>query len=313
MLTQTQLRRRLKLRDFDTLLAVARCGSMAKAAIELSVSQPAVSKAIADMEHSVGVQLFDRTPQGIEPTIYGEIALKCARAVFDDIRQGMQEIDSVSDPTVGELRIGAAEPMLGGFLAAVIVVLHRKYPKLRFSVEQPQSVEEQHRELRERRVDLVIGRALPNRSEDDFTSEILFREPWSVVAGRGNPLTRRRKLHLADLLHEPWTVPHVGSAVWSYLIEAFQQAGLDRPRSVVTCGSIQMHSALLASGPYLAIFPRSLLRFSPYRMAVQILPVQLPGTPPPVAITMLKKRTVSPATRLFLDCARDLAKPLARI
>ena len=83
--------RRLKLRDLHILLAVARSGSMGKAAADLAISQPSISKAIADVEHAVGLRLLDRGPQGIEPTIYGRALLKCGTAVFDELaarRQG---------------------------------------------------------------------------------------------------------------------------------------------------------------------------------------------------------------------------------
>jgi DNA-binding transcriptional LysR family regulator len=307
-----RIRRRLKLRDLDTLIAVAQCGSMAKAATQLAVSQPAVSKAIADMEHTLGVRLLDRTAQGVEPTIYGQALLKWAAAVFDDVHQGVKEIEFLSDPTTGELRIGAVEPMLGGFLAAILVHLHRRYPRIAFEVTQLQSLAQQRRDLRERHVDLILGRVMPESIEDDMAIEILFEEPWSVVAAPDNPLARRRKLVLADLLNEPWTLPPRDSAVLSYLKQALAADGLELPRSVVTCGSIQMHQALMARGPFVAIFPRSLLHFGADRMAVKVLPVELPGPPPPVGITTLKNRTLSPVTQLFIAAAREVAKPLLK-
>src|SRR3954464_1961942 len=79
--------RRLKLRDLHIMLAVVQRRSMAKAASDLAISQPAVSKAISDMEHVLGLRLLDRTPQGIEPTVYGEAVLKHARALFDQSRR----------------------------------------------------------------------------------------------------------------------------------------------------------------------------------------------------------------------------------
>jgi DNA-binding transcriptional LysR family regulator len=88
-----RVRRRLKLRDLDTLVAVAQCGSMAKAAAHLAMSQPAVSMAIADIEQTLGVRLLDRTAQGVEPNLYGRALLKWAAAVFDDVRQGINEIE----------------------------------------------------------------------------------------------------------------------------------------------------------------------------------------------------------------------------
>jgi DNA-binding transcriptional LysR family regulator len=310
MINEARFRRRLRLRDFDTLLAVSRHGSMAKAATHLSVSQPTVSKTIADLEHALGIPLFDRTAQGVEPTRYGRALLKSAAAVFDDVRQGIAELEFLADPTTGELRVGGSEPMLGGFLAAVLADLHRQHPRMKFKVTQPSTVAQQRRELRERAVDLIVGRVMLTETEEDIATEVLFEEPWAVVSGLQNPLARRRKLALADLLDASWTLPWSDGVIGVYMTEAFRAAGLEPPRSVVTCASIQMHLALMANGPFLAIFPRSLLRFSANWMSVKVLPVRLPGPPPPVGIITLRKRTLSPVAQLFIERAREMAKPL---
>src|SRR5882757_5423868 len=111
---------RLKLRDLRLLLSVTDFGSMAKAAAHLHLTQSGVSKAIADMEHTLGVRLFDRTPRGVEPTLYGRALRKWGNAVFDDLRQGIKEIEYLADPTTGELQIGCSEAMTAGFMSAVI-------------------------------------------------------------------------------------------------------------------------------------------------------------------------------------------------
>ena len=307
-----RIRRRLKLRDLDTLLAVAECGSMAKAAVQLAVSQPAVSKAIADMEHTLGVNLFDRLAQGVEPTPYGRALIKWAGAVFDDVRQGVEEIGFLADPGAGELAFARLSRCWEGFLSAVLAHIYPRYPRIGFEVTQRSSFAQMLRELRERRFDLIVGRVARGQEEDDLATEVLFEEPWAVVAGPQNPLTRRRKLALNDLLDEPWTLPPPDTVVGTYLSGAFRAAGLDRPRTVVTSASIQVHHALMASGPFLAIFPRSLLRFSAGRLAVKVLPVELPGPPPPVGIVTVKNRTLSPVTQLFIACAREVAAPLAK-
>jgi DNA-binding transcriptional LysR family regulator len=283
---------------------------MAKAATRLSVSQPTVSKSIADVEHALGVRLFDRTAQGVEPNQYGRALLKWAVVMFDDVKQGVEEIEFLADPTVGTLRIGASEPMLGGFLAAIVAHLNRRYPKIIFDISQPPSVAQQRRDLLERRCDLVVGRIMTTDSEQDFATEILFEEPMLVVAGPHNPLARRRKLTLAQLLEEPWTMPRPDSAAGSYLTEAFRAAGLPMPRIVAICGSIQMHQALLANGGFLAMFPRSLLRFGANHLDVKVLSVEMPGRPPPVGITTLKNRTLNPLTQRFIACAREIAQSL---
>jgi DNA-binding transcriptional LysR family regulator len=309
--TETRIRRRLKLRDLDTLLIIAECGSMAKAASQLAISQPAVSKIISDMEHTLGVRLLDRTTRGVEPTVYGQAVLKCAAAVFDDVRQGVKQLEFLADPAAGDLRIGAAEPMLGGFLSAVIAQVSRRYPRVTFEVTQRASRAQMLRDLRERRFDLIVGRVVRDQRDDDLTTEVLFDEPWSVVVGPRNPLARRRKLNLRELLNEPWTLPPADTVVGAYLTEAFRAAGLDRPRSVMITASVQMHQALMARGRFLAIFPRSLLEFSAGRMALKVLPVELPGQPPPVGIIMLKNRMQNPTVQLFVAAAREIAKPLS--
>jgi molybdenum-dependent DNA-binding transcriptional regulator ModE len=68
--------KRLRLRDLHVLLTVVQHGSTAKAAQHLAVSQPAVSKTISDLEHTLGVQLLDRSPRGVEPTLYGGALVK---------------------------------------------------------------------------------------------------------------------------------------------------------------------------------------------------------------------------------------------
>ena len=126
--------RRVKLRDLHILLAVAHAGSMGKAAADLAVSQPVVSKAIADLEHALGLRLLDRSPQGVEMTLYGREVLKCGTAVFDDLRKGVEALEFLSDPTSGKLRIGCTEPLAAGFVGAVIERLSRKYPRAAFHV-----------------------------------------------------------------------------------------------------------------------------------------------------------------------------------
>src|SRR3954470_18601053 len=127
---------RLKLRDLRLLEAVVRWRSMAKAATHLNLSQPAVSKAISEMEHTLGVRLVDRSRQGVEPTPQGRVLLKRGAAIFDELRQGVSEIEFLSDPTAGEVRITASEPMTAGVLPIVLSQLSRKYPRISVYVTQ---------------------------------------------------------------------------------------------------------------------------------------------------------------------------------
>lgn len=302
---------RLKLRDLRLLLSVVQWGSMAKAAAQLNLTQSGVSRAIADMEHALGVRLFDRTSQGVEPTPYGSALRKWGNAVFDDLRQGVKEIEFLADPAAGELRIGCAEPMLSGLLPAIIGPLYRQYPRINFHVTGLSTSPQQYRELRERNVDLILGRMLQPLDED-LEGQVLFGERTLVVAGLQNPWGRRRKIELSELIDEPWVVPNPNAVVGAIFVDTFRRMNLKVPRIAVTSTSIQLHAAMLETGPFLSLFPGSLLRFGAKRLALKVLPVNLPAVPSPVGIVTLKNRTLSPVTQLFIDSARKTARPLAR-
>ena len=300
-------RRRLKLRHLDTLLAVAEHRSMAQAATHLSVSQPAVSKAIAEMEHALGVRLFDRTAQGVEPNLYGRAFLKWAIAVVDDVRQGVKELEFLADPAAGEVSVGASDPILAGLLPAIIERVHRDYPRMCIYVKHVLTSGQQARDLRERNVDLVLGR-LATPFDDDIEAETLFRENTFVVAGSKNRLTSRRRIRLAELMNEHWLLPPPDTVIGSLVAEAFRVSGLNLPRASVGTTSMQLYSALMADGPYLAILPTSMLHFSARRFSLKVVPVHLPIAPWPVGLVRLKDRIISPVAQVFIECTREVAK-----
>ena len=113
-----QFGRRLKLRDLHVFFTVVQVGSMAKAATQLGVSQPTVSETIADLEDSYGVRLFDRSPRGVEPTVYGTALHRRCVAAFDELKQSGRDIEVLADPEVGDLWIGCQESTSGGNIAA---------------------------------------------------------------------------------------------------------------------------------------------------------------------------------------------------
>ena len=303
--------RRLKLRDLHTLLAVAERKSMGKAARDLALTQPAVTKAIAEMERTLGVRVLDRTSRGVEPTPYGRVLLKWCGVIFDDLHQAVQEIDFLADPATGELRIGANEGILLGLLPAVLDRLSRQYPRVALHVTSSRSTADQYREMRNRNIDLIIGRVVKPAGGDDLNTEILLRDSFHVVAGARNRWTRRRSIGLAELANESWLLPQPDSVVWPAVEEAFRASGLDVPRASVSSSSVPLHAAMLSSGRYLGMLSSSTMSFGGARLGLKVLPVELPIRIPPIGIVSLKNRTINPLARLFIECAHSVAKPLA--
>jgi DNA-binding transcriptional LysR family regulator len=166
--------RRLRFRDLQVFFAVVQAGSMAKAANQLGLTQPAVSDIVAGLEHMFAVRLFDRNPRGVEPTIYGHALLKRGRAAFDELRQGIKDIDFLSDPKAGELRIGCPASVLGGTLSLAVESFCRQYPRVILHFDEVTSPGRDFPTLREREHDLVLARiARPLVDENDLDVEIL--------------------------------------------------------------------------------------------------------------------------------------------
>jgi DNA-binding transcriptional LysR family regulator len=309
---ETRIGRRLRLRDLHVLLTVVQCGSMAKAAQRLAISQPAISKAIADLESMLHVRLLDRGPRGVEPTLYGSTLVRRSLAVFDELRQGVGEIEFAADPSVGEVRIGCPESVTATFLPVVIERLRNRYPKLVLNVAQVNPTTLEIRDLRERNVDLLIGRVAPAFTEDDLRVEILFHERLIVVAGAQSEWARRRKIELADLVHGMWILYPPRQAPTLVVDEAFRAQGLDPPQPSIMTYSFYLREKLLVTSDYLSAVPASMLRaFNSRGAAVKALPVDLGVNSRPMAIITLKNRTLSPAAELFIDAVRAAGKAMA--
>jgi len=307
---QDRVGRRIKLRDLHIVLATAQTGSMAKAASSLAMSHPVVSKTISELEHVLGKRLFDRSVRGVVPTAYGEALVKCALAVFDEMRRGIQEIDFLGDHTVGKLRFACPEAIAAGLMQAAASRFMDKYPKVVLDILQAETVTARYAELRAREVEFVIGRIPATMDENDLIAEKLFDERLLVVAGANCPWVRRRRVSLGDLIDEPWVLPPGESVPGALGYELFRAAGHPMPRAGMLTLSIHLQNALLANGRFLTLLPSSLLHFSGKRYGLAKVPARLPPQASYVGIVMVKDRTPSPLAQKFVECVRDVAAPL---
>lgn len=304
---ESRLGRRLKIRDIYILATVVKCGSMAKAARQLAMSQPSVSEAIANLEHVLRVRLLDRGPQGIVSTIYADALLKRGAVVFDELRQGVRDIEHLADPAAGEVRVGCAESFMAGLLPAIIEKLSRRYPKIVVHAEYAQHATTEFNELRERNFDLVIARISEPFAQDEFGFEPLYEEEYLVVAGSKSVWARRRKIELAELLDEPWILMPPNIVISSLVEEAFRRNGLEVPRGRVASLSMHLRTHLLATGNFLTVMPNTMFRFNAEQWSLKALPIDLGIRSRQVGVITLKHRTLSPVVELFIEHARTAA------
>jgi DNA-binding transcriptional LysR family regulator len=300
--------RRIKLRDLHVVLAVANCGSMAKAAEQLATSHPVVSKTIANLESNLGVRLFDRTFRGVELTSYGRALIDCSVAVFDEMKQGLKRIELLSQPETGELRIGCPEIVTAGLMPIILQKFSSHYPHIRLNVVHADVALLQFGELRERNVELLIGRIPGPVLDEDLTVEVLFEEPFVLVGSGQSRWSRLRKVKFADLAGEPWVLPPYDSVPGRRIADIFRANNVEPPRPSMITMSGHLTSALVASGHYLGLLPWSLVTEN--AMGLKPLTVRYQTQWISVGLITIKNRTLSPLADRFIACVRDIGRLL---
>jgi DNA-binding transcriptional LysR family regulator len=307
--------RRLRLRDLRVFFAVMQSGSLTKAAAHLRVSHPAVSQVIADLERALGVKLFDRSSRGVAPTIYAHALQARGRAAFDELRQGIRDIEFLTDPTAGELTIGYAQSIADTMLPQIVERFSQGYPRvvMHADIVPPPSLT--FPGLHDRTYDLIITRIpapiLDGGAEAGLNVEVLLDDPWVIVACMNSRWARRRKIELAELLEEPWLMSPPDSPSYKVVAEAFKTQGFGMPMAILVTLSMDLRAKLSARGQFITVVPKSVLHHGDDRHRLEELPVNIAMQPWHVAILTLKNRTLSPVVERFIDCARAVAKSMA--
>jgi DNA-binding transcriptional LysR family regulator len=310
---EKRLGRRLRVRDLYILSVVVKAGSMAKAARELAMSQPSVSEAIANLEHLLGVRLLDRSTQGVVATMYADAILKRSITVFDELKQGVRDIQSLADPTSGAVAVGYTD-MLEAIVPTIVDRFSEQYPRVVVRAELVRSpIAESLPALRDRTFDLILAR--PSRSDDETTDDIqtdfLVEDPMIVVAGTHSRWARRRKVDLADLVDAPWILPPPEGLTHRFIADAYRKRNLNPPEVTLLTSTLDLRVSLLASGRHVSVLPRSVYLRDRVRFGLKMLPVAIPPRPWPLTIMTLKNRTLSPVIERFIASAHKVAKMIS--
>jgi DNA-binding transcriptional LysR family regulator len=298
--------RRLRPRDLHIFLAVAELGNMANAAERLAISRPVVSKTISELEHTLGVPLFDRSAKGVVPTLYGQALLKRSVAIFDELRQSVKEIEFLADPTSGELRLGCSD-FTASTVGVAIDRMSRRYSRISFEVVSAVGIELQH-ELKRRNIELFVAVLEEGFDKEDFDIEILYDDPLMVLADARHPLARRRSLELAELVHEAWALPPSNTPSGMYIRDVFQASGLGLPATTVSTYSHVLRHYLVSTARFVTVLPKSMFNVLAKGLSIKSLPVRLPARRRPIAIVVSKNRTLSPIAKIFIETVRAVAK-----
>lgn len=307
--TERVLRSNLKLRHLQLLVTLDRFRHVGRAAEHLAVTQPAVSKALAEIEATLGLRLFDRSSRGTRPTAFGETVLRFARSVLADFERTSDELAALASGAKGRTAVGAMVVATPVLLARAIASLKTRSSETTVHVEEG-DLTALVPKLRGGELDLVVGRLEPAHAATDLETEPLYNEPMVVVAGPSHRLARRRGVSWEDLSNEPWVVPPPWASMRRKLEQAFLQRRLARPSDLVEAVSFLAIVSLVRERPAVAFLARSVAQSFAHEGLLAVLDIAFRQPMPPVGLIRLRGARRSPSAELIAQCLREASAGL---
>jgi DNA-binding transcriptional LysR family regulator len=299
---------RLKLRHLVLVSTIAEQGSVVRAAERLRVTQPVVTRGLRELEAILGVELFDRGPRGVTPTIYGTVFVTHAQAVLTQVRQAGQHIAELRAGEAGTVTVGTHLAGSNVLLPRAIARLKKERPGLRVIVREA-TPDVLLADLLVGRVDLTVGRLTPG-DDGGRTAQIrLYHEPVRLVTRAGHPALAGRETPLGELLGYPWVLPVDQTSLRRELEEVFSVQGLPLPADRVECTSMPTLRSLLLDTDAIAALPM-LITEDDDRLAM--LDTPLSSVSRLVGVTVARNRMHSPGTELLLERLREVAGEIRR-
>jgi DNA-binding transcriptional LysR family regulator len=301
------LRSQLKTRHLQLLVALDDFRHLGRVAECLHVTQPAVSLALGELEKGLGVKLFERTPKGVTPNAYGECVIGHARlmtAQLAQLRESLQALKSGSD---GRVHVGALPAMTPGLLPVAMAAFKAQMPKASVTVQEG-LMETLLPELRRGMLDVVVGRLLSPNKPDDLDEEPLYDGTNVLVVKAGHPLAHTNAPTWTDLVRHPWVLPPVGSLSRAPLENVLQQHGCALPVDGIETLSIPLIAQYLQLRDAVGIMSWVVAQHYINTGVLVRLPLDLPNPQRPIGITWNRHRPMTPVTRGFVQCLRDLAR-----
>lgn len=303
------LYRRLKLRQLLLLRALADSGNLRRSAAALNLTQPAATRMLQELESTLGLKLFERSPRGMAATPYGEAMIRHAGAVLADLDSAREELAALADGSHGRVAVGTLMSTASLLLPRAIARAKSGAPRLQVMVQ-----EGTHDHLLEALLrgdlDLMLGRVLPSTAQEALDVEVLYREEFRVVCGTANPLARRRA-RLGELVDRPWIVPPAHVPLRQRLDALFLAQAGRRPVNLVESISVLTNLMLLRESDALGVLPAETARHYSKLGLLAELPVSLKGILGPVALVTRRNHARSPAAESFLGRLREVAQELA--
>lgn len=245
----------LKLHQLRAFVDVARQGSICAASRLSGLSQPALTKAIQELELALGARLFERRQQGVTLTDIGDNFFKHASLVLEELRVAQEDIQQRLGLAGGRVNIGVGGSIARTVMPQVINQFHREYPLVKVRIVEGQLVSMVH-ELRQGELDFTINTYDKNHLDQELVFERLMERDYQVVMRKGHPMAHARTL--AELQHCDWTMPTPQGSYYRLLHDLFGERGM-APKIVVTCETFMACTSLVAQSDFVSIISRDVI------------------------------------------------------
>ena len=305
------LRARLRTRHLLLLSAIGEEGNICRAAEMLSMSQPAASRLLRELEAIIGAELFERQARGVKANWYGEALIRHARNALASLNEAAAEIEALKSGRTGQVNVGSIAGPAAGLVPRAVLRVANDYPLVRVQVTVDTS-DNLARSLGEGRIDIMVGR-LPAEQGSRFSFERLGEEAVCAVARAGHPLLAERGLDLSHLSGASWVVPPSGTALRCLFESSFRHSGLPCPNHLVETASPMVVTRLLVESDLVAILPRDVAAQYSACGLITELPVELACDMDPYGVITRKGWLLSPAAQLICDTIEDEALQADRI
>lgn len=297
----------LKARQLRLLVALDDFGNLKQVADISHVTVPAVSKALSELEKGLGLQLFTRTHQGLQPTAYGECLIRHARNMLANIYHAREELRAISAGTEGKIHVGVFPAWTSALLPSALALLKQQAPGTNVLVTEG-TVQTLMPDLLQGKIDLLIGRLPPRHANADIDEIELLEEPLVLMTGPNHPLAKKKKVKWADLKEYPWVLPPTGSQLRDPLERILEQQGISLSSNYIETLSTHLIRSYLHMSNAIAMMAGAVAK-DPIQ-PLSILPLALPRLMRPAGVMWNRNRTLTPGAQLMIDCLKDAAKQL---
>ncbi|WP_246793020.1 LysR substrate-binding domain-containing protein [Burkholderia perseverans] len=299
----------LKARHLRLVVAIYDFRNLRQVASNSYISVPAVSKSLGEIESALGVKLFERTVNGLRPTVYGECVVRHARAVLSSLSQTAEEIRALQIGSAGKVHVGALPSLISTIMPKALALLKQEAPHTNVSILEGRMTA-LLQDLRRGDLDMIVGR-LPNKSDTVGLQErALLDTPVKLVTGVHHPLAGKKKVQWSDLDGFPWILPPPGSLLREPIENTLARHGLAMPSNYIETLSTHLIRSYIQINDAIALLTVDMLY--PYADAspIHVLPLDLNLVTRPLGVVWRGDKPLAPSATLLLRCLEKVCPPM---